>query len=135
MAVALASAPTTIDDLIVAIQGEFPGAGISVTGRARTIRRQAELMAQRIRANSGEFLSTYAARPHIIEMDRWVVANPSATLEQATSEVVRSLPVSRFNPQWKIARRLLTKSRSERYRLRIMRNLRHPSLSSVRGLV
>ena len=86
MAVALASSPTTIDDLIVAIQGEFPGAGIRVTGRARTIRRQAELMAQRIRANRAEFLSTYAPRPHIIEMDRWVVANPSATLEQVTGE-------------------------------------------------
>ena len=68
------------------IQSEFPNAGIRITRRARTIQRQAELMAQRIRLNRAEFLSTYAPRPHIIEMDRWVVANSNATLAQTTNE-------------------------------------------------
>ena len=40
-----------IDQLISIIQSEFPSASIRITGRARSIHRQAELMAQRILAN------------------------------------------------------------------------------------
>ena len=56
---------TNIDQLLAVIQAEFPTAGIRITGRARTIRHQAELMAQRIRANRREFLRTYVNRRHI----------------------------------------------------------------------
>jgi hypothetical protein len=78
--------PTNIDQLIATIQSEFPTAGIRITGRARTIRRQAELMAQRIRANRQEFLGTYRRTQHIIEMDRWFQANRNATLQQTVNE-------------------------------------------------
>lgn len=78
--------PANIDQLIAIIQREFPVAGIRVTGRARTIRRQAELMAERIRANRHEFLSTYRQTQHIREMNQWVIANPNATLQQTVSE-------------------------------------------------
>jgi len=49
----------------------------------RTIRRQAELMAQRIRANRREFLSTYRPATHITEMGQWHLQNRTAT-ERAT---------------------------------------------------
>lgn len=42
--------PANIDQLIATIQREFPAGGIRITGHARTIRRQAEVMAQRIPA-------------------------------------------------------------------------------------
>lgn len=42
---AVLARPSNIDELIAIIQQEFPRAGIRITGRARTIRRQAELMA------------------------------------------------------------------------------------------
>ena len=74
--------PSSIDTLIRTVQVEFPAAGIRTTGRARTLRRQAELMAERVRANRREFLGTYARRPHIDEMVRWLDANPRATLPQ-----------------------------------------------------
>ena len=75
--------PANIDQLILTIQREFPTAAIRITGRARTIRRQAELMAQRIRANRQEFLRTYRPARHITERDQWYVQNQTAT-EQAT---------------------------------------------------
>ena len=78
--------PANIDHLIGTIQNEFPAAGIRITGRARTIRRQAELMAQRIRANRQEFLQTYAFRQHIAEMNQWVIAHPAATEQQTVVE-------------------------------------------------
>lgn len=78
--------PINIDQLITIVQREFPNSGIRVTGRARTIRRQAELMAQRIRVNRQEFLGTYRSRQHIIEMDQWFQANPNATLQQTVGE-------------------------------------------------
>ena len=81
--------PANIDQLIATIQSEFPAAGIRITGRARTIRRQAELMAQRIRANRQEFLQTYAWRPHIAEMNQWIIRNPGATEVQAVDEFER----------------------------------------------
>ncbi|SJZ71854.1 hypothetical protein [Novilysobacter spongiicola] len=71
--------PVNIDQLILIIQHEFPRAGIRITGRARTIRRQAELMAQRIRANRLEFLRTYRPTQHIREMDAWYLQNRTAT--------------------------------------------------------
>ena len=82
MAVAAESTPATIDELIGTIAQEFPDAGIRITGRARTIRSQAPLMAERIRANRAEFMGTYAHRAHILEMDRWVTNNRNATLAQ-----------------------------------------------------
>lgn len=81
-----AARPASIDDLIATVQAEYPRAGIRITGRARTARRQAELMAQRIRANRAEFLATYRAATHISEMERYVLANPNATEEQTVVE-------------------------------------------------
>lgn len=78
--------PANIDQLIAIIQREFPTAGIRITGRARTIRRQAELMAERIRANRQEFLGTYRPAQHITEMDQWYQANRGATLQQTVNE-------------------------------------------------
>ncbi len=78
--------PANIDQLIATIQREFPTAGIRITGRARTTRRQAELMAQRIRTNRQEFLGTYRQTQHILEMDRWFLANRAATLQQTVNE-------------------------------------------------
>lgn len=75
--------PANIDQLIGIVQREFPLASIRITGRARTIRRQAELMAQRIRANRREFLSTYRPATHITEMGQWHLQNRTAT-ERAT---------------------------------------------------
>lgn len=75
--------PANIDQLIGTVQREYPNAGIRITGRARTIRRQAELMAQRIRANRREFLSTYRSATHITEMSQWQLQNMTAT-ERAT---------------------------------------------------
>lgn len=72
--------PTNIDSIISIIQKEFPSASIRITGQARTIKRQAELMAQRIRTNRNEFLSIYRSTPHIIEMDHWYLKNKNATL-------------------------------------------------------
>jgi hypothetical protein len=74
---------TNIEQLILIVQYEFPNAGIRITGRARTIRRQAELMAQRIRANREDFLKTYRTAQHITEMIQWHLQNLTAT-EQAT---------------------------------------------------
>jgi len=76
--------PANIDQLISIIQSEFPNASIRITGRARSIRRQAELMAQRILANRIEFLQTYTWRQHIGEMNQFIINNPRATLDQTT---------------------------------------------------
>lgn len=81
-----ATRPANIDALIGIIQAEFPAAGIRITGRARTIRRQAELMAERIRANRLEFLQTYIWRQHIAEMNQYVINNPSASLDQTVNQ-------------------------------------------------
>lgn len=75
-----------VDQLIATIQREFPTAGIRITGRARTIRRQAELMAQRVRTNRQEFLDTYRRTQHITEMDEWFLANRGATSQQTVAE-------------------------------------------------
>ncbi len=80
--------PQNIDHLIQMIQREFPAARIRITGRGRTIRRQAELMAQRIRANRNEFLRTYRPQQHITEMDNWYTQHggrAGATLEQTVT--------------------------------------------------
>jgi hypothetical protein len=63
-----ARAPT-VDVLVSRVQREYPYAHIRVTGRGRTPRRQAELMAQRRRANRHQFLQTYVPAQHITEMD------------------------------------------------------------------
>ena len=71
--------PVSIDALIAIVQTEFPLAGVRITGRGRTIRRQAELMAERRRANRAEFIRTYRPATHITEMDQWCQRNPNAT--------------------------------------------------------
>lgn len=81
---ATVTSPTNIDQLISIVQSEFPNASIRITGRARTIHRQAELMAQRIIANRLEFLQTYTWRQHIGEMNQFIINNPRATLDQTT---------------------------------------------------
>ncbi len=63
--------PKNIDGLITIIRKEYPLAAIRITGRTRTLTRQAELMAERIRGNRQEFLRTYLRRRHIVEMDQW----------------------------------------------------------------
>ena len=78
--------PKNIDQFIAIIQNEFPTSKIRVTGKARTIRRQAELMAQRIKANRFEFLKTYRRRKHIVEMDTWYTINKGATFTQTVDE-------------------------------------------------
>lgn len=87
--------PANIDQLILTIQRDFPNAGIRITGRARTIRRQAELMAQRIRANRQEFLRTYRLAPHIIEMDQWYLQNRTATEQAMVNEFERIIERAR----------------------------------------
>lgn len=87
--------PTNIDQLISIIQREYPSAGIRITGRARTIRRQAELMAQRIRANRAEFLRTYRPSWHIGEMDGWLLRNPGASERETVDEFERLIEQAR----------------------------------------
>jgi hypothetical protein len=94
---ALTARPASIDALISTIQHEFPGAIIRTTGRARTIRRQAELMAQRIRADEDEFVQTYRDSHHIRQMVSWYRAHAGATEEATTGafeEIVRSARAS-----------------------------------------
>jgi hypothetical protein len=84
-----------MDQLIAIIQREYPNAGIRITGRSRTILRQAQLMAARIHANREEFLSTYANRQHIQEMNSWILENPEATISQTTTEFERIIRLAR----------------------------------------
>jgi hypothetical protein len=83
---AAAARPANVEALVNQIQREFPGAQIRITGRGRTVRRQAELMAQSRRANRQGFLGTYRAAPHITEMDIWMTAHPTATLNDTVNE-------------------------------------------------
>lgn len=92
---AVLARPSNIDEFIAIIQQEFPRAGIRITGRARTIRRQAELMAQRIRANRLEFLRTYRPASHIAEMDQWLLRHPSATARETVDEFERLIEQAR----------------------------------------
>ena len=87
--------PDNIDQLILVIQREFPRAGIRITGRARTVRRQAELMAQRIRASRSEFLRTYRTTRHILEMDEWFRRYPRATEQETVDEFERLIREAR----------------------------------------
>jgi len=77
--------PANIDQLILTVQTEFPDATILITGRGRTIRRQAELMAERILADRLEFLQTYTWRQHIGQMNQFIINNPSASVEETTN--------------------------------------------------
>lgn len=92
--------PANIDLLIATTQREFPMAAIRITGRARTIRRQAELMAQRIRANRQEFLGTYRRTQHITEMDHWFQANRGKTLQQTVAEFEAIINRARSRGAW-----------------------------------
>lgn len=77
--------PANIDALIATIQQEFPHSLIRITGRGRTVQRQAELMAQRRRQNQAQFLRTYRPARHITEMDNWVTTHPHATEAETTT--------------------------------------------------
>ena len=71
--------PDGIDALITKLAEEFPIADIRTSGKSRTVRKQAQLMAERRRANRTQFLAVYAKRPHIQMMDEWVCQKPLAT--------------------------------------------------------
>jgi hypothetical protein len=71
--------PANAEALIISLQRQFPNARVRITGRGRTVRRQAELMAQRRRSNRNQFVQTYRPAPHITEMDNWVTSHPHAT--------------------------------------------------------
>lgn len=78
------SPPTTLDALVRELQRQFPHMNIHVTGGMRTVRRQAELMAERRLSNRTQFLSVYRQAQHIREMDEWAAQHPRATRSQAT---------------------------------------------------
>jgi hypothetical protein len=82
--------PATIDALIATIKHEYPHGHIRTTGRARTVRRQAQLMAQRIRANEHEFRQTYRDSHHIRQMVSWFRAHPGST-EESTTDAFESI--------------------------------------------
>lgn len=78
------SPPTTLAGLIRELQRQFPHMAIHATGGVRTVRRQAELMADRRLSNRAQFLRVYRQAQHITEMDAWVVQHPRATRSQTT---------------------------------------------------
>lgn len=91
------ASPPNVEALIAQLQREFPNAHIRITGRGRTVRRQAELMADRRRANRQQFLDTYVPAPHITEMDRWVTAHPTASAAEAASAFEEIIERARRN--------------------------------------
>lgn len=80
--------PPNIDALVGTVQREFPNSHIRITGRGRTVERQAELMAERRLQDRHQFLHTYRAAPHITEMDQWVTRHPDATEDDAATAFV-----------------------------------------------
>jgi len=88
--------PLTVDEAIAIAQQEFPRAGIRITGRARTVRKQAELMADRRRKNRDQFIKTYLPARHITEMDHWVSANPHQTLAATVDAFERIIATARI---------------------------------------
>jgi len=89
--------PANIDSLIATVQREFPASPFRITGRGRTVERQAELMAQRRRQNRAQFLHTYIPARHITEMDHWVTAHPHATELETTESFVQIINQARQN--------------------------------------
>ncbi|RWP87408.1 MAG: hypothetical protein EOR11_13880 [Mesorhizobium sp.] len=89
------SPPTTIDGLVTELQRQFPHMAIHATGGVRTVRRQAELMAQRRLANRTQFLRIYRSAQHITEMDAWATQHPHATQSQATDAFERIIHSAR----------------------------------------
>ena len=89
--------PATPDALIAVVQREFPNSRIRITGRGRTVHRQAELMAQRCRQNRLQFLQTYRPAQHITEMDNWATAHPAATLKETTTAFTEIINRARRN--------------------------------------
>ena len=87
--------PINVESLVQQIQREFPTAHVRITGRGRTVRRQAELMADRRRANRTQFLHTYAHAQHITEMDQWVTAHPSASATETNAAFERIIEAAR----------------------------------------
>lgn len=84
----LAGRPANVDALIATVQQQFPNAAIRITGRGRTVQRQAELMMERRLQNRTQFLRVYRPAPHITEMDQWVAAHPHATRQETTAAFV-----------------------------------------------
>lgn len=87
--------PINVESLVQQIQREFPTAHIRITGRGRTVRRQAELMADRRRVNRIQFLHTYAHARHITEMDQWATSHPSATSVETYAAFERIIEAAR----------------------------------------
>ena len=89
--------PLNVDALTARVQHEFPDAHIRITGRGRTVQRQAELMSQRRRGDRHQFLRTYLPARHITEMDTWVTAHPTASEAETTSAFVEIINRARQN--------------------------------------
>lgn len=73
-----------IEGLVRNAAKKWPKSKVKVTGRARTVRRQAELMAEQAR-NSG-LHPPYKVRPHTKEMTKWVKDYPKASYEETVTE-------------------------------------------------
>jgi hypothetical protein len=82
------SRPPNIDALVARIQHDFPNAHIRITGRGRTVQRQAELMEERRVANRSQFLHVYLPARHITEMDTWVTNHPDASEDDTVAAFV-----------------------------------------------
>ena len=89
--------PHNVDALVATVQREFPHAHIRITGRGRTVQRQAELMADRRLRNRQQFLGTYHPAPHITEMDQWVSNHPQATQADTVTAFVDIISRARGN--------------------------------------
>jgi hypothetical protein len=77
--------PENIEQAVQAIMEESPDANIAVRSGVRTIRRQSELMVERIRASIDGFTQgegSYISRPHTEEMKAWQRANPNSSVEK-----------------------------------------------------
>lgn len=79
------SNPINVEQLIAQVAREFPAAHLRITGRGRSVRRQAELMAARLKANRQQFLRTYRPAPHITAMDDWGSAHPDASIAETSA--------------------------------------------------
>ncbi|GGF71006.1 hypothetical protein GCM10011332_26220 [Terasakiella brassicae] len=85
----MASSGTDIEDAVADANSKWPNAKIRITGRARTVNKQATLMAKRRMASREDFMGTYTNHDYIKEMDQYVTDNPNASLGTVTSEFER----------------------------------------------
>ncbi len=87
--------PANVESLVQQVQREFPTAQVRITGRGRTVRRQAELMVERRRSNRDQFLRTYVHAQHITEMDEWVTEHPTASAVETSTAFERIIEAAR----------------------------------------